>query len=67
MMRKKDCIIWWWCSAGGIERDEMFATFNMGVGMVLVIDPSNVDQVQELLPSAVVIGEVVEGSGVQIS
>jgi phosphoribosylaminoimidazole (AIR) synthetase len=54
-------------SAGGIERDEMFSTFNMGVGMVLVIDPSNVDQVKELLPSAVVIGEVVEGSGVQIS
>ena len=52
--------------AGGIERDEMFTTFNMGLGMVLVIDPSNVSQVQELLPSAVVIGEVVEGAGVNV-
>lgn len=52
--------------AGGIERDEMFTTFNMGVGMVLVISPGNVDKVKELLPAAVVIGEVVEEPGVQI-
>jgi phosphoribosylaminoimidazole (AIR) synthetase len=53
--------------AGGIERDEMFTTFNMGVGMVLVLDSSNVDHAKELLPSSVVIGKVVEGSGVQIT
>ena len=52
--------------AGGIDRDEMFTTFNMGVGMVLVVDPGNVDKVKELLPSAIVIGEVVEEAGVQI-
>ena len=52
--------------AGGIDRDEMFTTFNIGVGMVLVIDPDNVGKVSELLPSAVAIGEVVEESGVQI-
>ncbi|NJR42237.1 MAG: hypothetical protein HC767_05865 [Akkermansiaceae bacterium] len=45
----------------------MFTTFNMGVGMVLVIDPGNVDKVKHLLPSAVVIGEVVDKPGVQIS
>lgn len=53
--------------AGGIERDEMFSTFNMGVGMVLVIDPGHVEKVKELLPSALAIGEVVEGAGVQIN
>ena len=31
--------------AGGVERDEMFRTFNMGVGMVVIADESAVDTV----------------------
>ncbi|HJO83190.1 MAG TPA: phosphoribosylformylglycinamidine cyclo-ligase [SAR202 cluster bacterium] len=49
---------------GGIHHDEMFRVFNMGLGMVLVCDPSEADRVLELTPDAMVVGEVVEaGAG----
>jgi phosphoribosylformylglycinamidine cyclo-ligase len=28
-----------------VEQDEMFRTFNMGVGMILVVNPKDVDAV----------------------
>ena len=49
--------------AGLVETDEMFRVFNMGVGMVLACDPSQVDETRRLLPEARVVGEVVEGDG----
>lgn len=47
---------------GGIDRMEMFGTFNMGVGMVVVVDDNLADKVLEILPEAYVIGEIVEDS-----
>jgi len=43
-----------------VEKDEMFRTFNMGVGMVLVVSPQNVDNVLENSDSYV-IGELKTG------
>ncbi len=48
----------------GLENSKMYNTFNMGIGMVLAVDASEVEKVQEILPEAVVIGEVTEGEGV---
>lgn len=45
---------------GNIAREEMFGTFNMGVGMVVVIDESEVSKVLELLDDAYEIGEITE-------
>ena len=45
---------------GNIDRMEMFGTFNMGVGMVVVVDEQNVSKVLELLDDAYEIGEIVE-------
>ncbi|HWO92816.1 MAG TPA: phosphoribosylformylglycinamidine cyclo-ligase [Methylomirabilota bacterium] len=42
---------------GNIADDEMFGTFNMGLGMILVVDPDEVPR------SAQVVGEVVEHKG----
>jgi phosphoribosylformylglycinamidine cyclo-ligase len=42
---------------GRVADDEMYATFNMGLGMILVVDPSDVPS------SAVVVGEVVPHAG----
>jgi phosphoribosylaminoimidazole (AIR) synthetase len=45
----------------------MFRTFNMGVGFVLVVPEASVPKALESLPQAFVLGQVVEGSGVQYS
>ena len=44
---------------GGIDSDEMYRVFNMGLGMVLASAPDQVAEVQRLLPEARVVGEVV--------
>lgn len=46
---------------GNIQREEMFGTFNMGVGMVVVIDAALAPQTLALLPDAYEIGTIVQG------
>ena len=46
---------------GGIPERDMFNTFNMGIGMSLVVAPDQVDAVRAVLPDTVVIGEIVRG------
>ncbi|QFG52936.1 phosphoribosylformylglycinamidine cyclo-ligase [Chryseobacterium sp.] len=46
---------------GNIERTEMYGTFNMGVGMVIVIDANHSEKVLNLLDDAYEIGEITEG------
>lgn len=56
----------WLAEAGEVPRDDLFRTFNMGIGLVVISDP---DDAGDLLASlgvhatAQVIGEVVEGDG----
>jgi phosphoribosylformylglycinamidine cyclo-ligase len=45
---------------------DMFATFNMGIGMVLVVGSDEVDAVLSRAAGSTRIGEVVPGSGVRI-
>ena len=47
---------------GNIERSEMYGTFNMGVGMVIVVDENHAAKVLDLLEDAYVIGEIVNDS-----
>ncbi|MFW2135788.1 phosphoribosylformylglycinamidine cyclo-ligase [Chryseobacterium sp. TY4] len=47
---------------GGIAREEMFGTFNMGVGMIVVVDADHAHKVLELLEDAYEIGEITEGN-----
>ena len=46
---------------GGIPERDMFNTFNMGIGMSLVVAADQADAVRAVLPDAVVIGEIVRG------
>lgn len=46
---------------GGIDRMEMFGTFNMGVGMVVVIDENHAGKVLDLITDSYEIGEITEG------
>ena len=54
--------------ASGAPDDDLFSTFNMGVGMVLVADPAHADRILDATAHrAFRIGAVVAGSGVQIA
>jgi phosphoribosylformylglycinamidine cyclo-ligase len=48
---------------GNVDQDEMFRVFNMGIGMVLICAPDDVNRLKEKLPEAGVIGEVVKAAG----
>lgn len=54
----------WMQQAGRIADAEMRRTFNMGVGNVMVVSPSQVDAAMQVDPDLFVLGEVVTGSGV---
>jgi len=53
---------------GNIEPNEMFATFNMGIGMIMVVSAERAETVMTLLREAgeepSVIGKIVSGEGV---
>lgn len=46
---------------GDIKREEMYGTFNMGIGMVVVVAPEYVEKALASLGNAYVIGEISEG------
>ena len=53
---------------GHVSHDDMFRTFNMGIGMVIVCAPATVDRVRDRLAVAgesesVVIGRITKGDG----
>ncbi|HQD42516.1 MAG TPA: phosphoribosylformylglycinamidine cyclo-ligase, partial [Bacillota bacterium] len=50
---------------GGIGQQEMFRTFNMGIGLVMAADPGQAEILLESLQSdgAVVIGRISPGTG----
>ncbi|MDP2674710.1 MAG: phosphoribosylformylglycinamidine cyclo-ligase [Dehalococcoidia bacterium] len=49
---------------GNVAEEEMYRTFNMGIGIVLAVAPDDVEAVRARLPEALVVGEVVRGAGV---
>ena len=51
--------------SGNNPEAEMFRTFNMGIGMVVVVRAEDAEAVQGLEGSAVVLGKVTQGEGVQ--
>jgi phosphoribosylformylglycinamidine cyclo-ligase len=46
---------------GGVPEREMWRTFNMGLGLVIVIRPDSLDLALRTLPEARLVGEIVEG------
>lgn len=48
---------------GGVDRDEMFRVFNMGLGMALVAPPERAGEIMDLVPGAWAAGRVVERDG----
>lgn len=54
----------WIQETGKILESEMFLTFNMGIGMIAIMEKSDADKVLELGYDARVIGEIVNRDGV---
>ena len=58
----------WLARAGRISEADMVSTFNLGIGMVLVVDPARAPEVLELVGAegieGSVVGSVVPGSGI---
>jgi phosphoribosylformylglycinamidine cyclo-ligase len=50
----------WLQESGGVPMDDMMRTFNMGIGLIVVVSPDNADQVKLMLGGHV-IGEIVPG------
>ncbi len=55
----------WLAETGGLERDEMLKTFNCGIGMAVIVDKQQADNVLALLEGAIVMGSIVDQAGVQ--
>ncbi|HEY9808953.1 MAG TPA: phosphoribosylformylglycinamidine cyclo-ligase [Halomicronema sp.] len=53
----------WLAEVGNVSRADMYNTFNMGIGFVLVVPGDLADEAVGRFSSAWVIGEVVEGNG----
>ena len=51
---------------GKIDEEEMYHIFNMGVGMVLIVNKEDVDKTLSLIDNAFVLGEVTDESGIKI-
>ena len=51
---------------GKIDEEEMYHIFNMGVGMVLIVNKEDVDKTLSLINNAFVLGEVTDESGIKI-
>ncbi len=49
---------------GNIRREELYRTFNMGIGMVLALSPKGALEARCVLPQLFTIGYVAEGEGV---
>ncbi|MGH2739282.1 MAG: phosphoribosylformylglycinamidine cyclo-ligase [Actinomycetota bacterium] len=60
----------WIATTGGVEKEEMYQTFNMGIGMVLVAAEAAVERLTDVVGNlgvgSLVIGRVIEGGGVRL-
>jgi len=51
---------------GNIPERDMFNTFNMGVGMCVIVAPEDVEKALSVVEDAYVLGECVKGEGVEL-
>lgn len=55
---------------GNIDRNEMFSTFNMGIGLMMIVKPNDVASILSVLEktgeNATIIGKIIKGDGVTI-
>jgi phosphoribosylformylglycinamidine cyclo-ligase len=60
-------IFGWVQRASGASDADMFSTFNMGIGMIVVAGAGDTDAVLAAAPGATVVGRVTVGAGVRLT
>ena len=48
---------------GDLDKEEMYGTFNMGVGLVMVTDKKDAKGIKAMKPEIIELGKIVKGSG----
>lgn len=48
---------------GDLDKEEMYGTFNMGVGLVMVTDKKDAEGIKAMKPEIIELGKIVKGSG----
>lgn len=48
---------------GDLDKEEMYGTFNMGVGLVMVIDKKDAEGIKAMKSEIIELGKIVKGSG----
>lgn len=56
----------WVQTQGCIAEEEMYRTFNMGIGMVVVLDPEEAKLLVAQYPECLIIGKILKGEGVSL-
>jgi len=51
-------------SLGNLPQEELYRTFNMGIGMIIVLSPKGALEARSLLPELRTIGKITRGEGV---
>jgi phosphoribosylformylglycinamidine cyclo-ligase len=51
-------------SLGNLSQEELYRTFNMGIGMIIVLSPKGALEARSLLPELLTIGKITRGEGV---
>ncbi|MDO9538468.1 MAG: phosphoribosylformylglycinamidine cyclo-ligase [Methanocalculus sp.] len=54
----------WLAGKGNVTEDELYRTFNMGMGYAFIVPEISVETIMEMIPGARVVGRVVEKRGV---
>ena len=49
---------------GNVTKEELYRTFNMGIGMVVVLSPKGALEARSVLPELLTVGYITEGEGV---
>jgi phosphoribosylformylglycinamidine synthase I len=52
---------------GNLDKEELYRTFNMGIGMVIALSPKSAIEARSLLPELATVGRITEGIGVTLS
>ncbi|MDD1715311.1 MAG: phosphoribosylformylglycinamidine cyclo-ligase [Methanoregulaceae archaeon] len=56
----------WISGAGDIDRDELFRTFNMGMGYAFVGPKTSISAITKIFPDARVVGQITEEPGIML-